>query len=81
MRIAPPRLRPRPRSPGSAFFFFILYHALDGRTALHALILIIRRDAGTLPWHALTFRPSMLMEHVAQSPCLQLYFTYHGGAW
>ena len=42
----------------------------------HALILTMRRDAGTLPWQALTYRPSMLMEQVAQSPCLQLYFTW-----
>lgn len=42
----------------------------------HALIFTMRRDAGTRPWHALTFLPSMLMTQVAQSPCLQLYFTF-----
>ena len=40
----------------------------------------MRRDAGTFPWQAFTFLPSMLIEHVAQSPCLQLYLTFKQAA-
>lgn len=65
-----------------SYFYDEIYRSLSKMCEnvephFHALIFTMRRDAGTRPWHALTFLPSMLMTQVAQSPCLQLYFTWH----